>query len=191
MIFVAQWCFHDSQVLVPPLPGDVLLLFADVNGDSPLWLPGLDAGALHLEWQQLGIEQRNQRRVIPATSFPQRELHAVLCRSSEYPLASEQVEDALSELGYPQPWLIMNSQVSRIGGWTHFIQGIGPRPNEELLATLSAIQCYADRPDPLLERREPLSEQECKELEFSLGDTGCIYIFLAENGQARVSWDCY
>lgn len=191
MIFVAQWCFHDSQALVPPLPGDLLLLFADVSGDSSLWLPGLLPGTLHLEWQNLGIDQRNQRRVIPERAFPQRELHAVLCRSFEYPLASDQLEDALGALGHSLPGLITNSQATRIGGSTWFIQGRGPKQNEVLLATLSSIQFTPEAPDPFLDRTEPLSERECQELEFSLGDTGCIYIFLGKDGQVRVSWDCY
>jgi len=73
--FVAQFCFSDSRDLVPPLPGDVLLIFAagqtllSLVDNQPFYVVQWGDG-LFFEWVSLGDFPLAKAAEIPATPWP-------------------------------------------------------------------------------------------------------------------------
>ena len=72
LTFVAQFCFADSRDLVPPLPGDILLIFgagepsslSDIRFDDVNW-----GGGLSFEWAMLDDAPLVESADIPLTPW--------------------------------------------------------------------------------------------------------------------------
>jgi Domain of unknown function (DUF1963) len=90
LTFVAQFCFADSRDLVPPLPGDILLIFArgELLGDPSL-RPDIRfelhwGGGLTFEWATLGTLPLVEVADIPPTLWPVQPCYGALQRLWDY-----------------------------------------------------------------------------------------------------------
>jgi hypothetical protein len=86
LTFVARFCFADSPDLVPPLPGDVLLIFATGKpSPRPDIRFDLDWGTgLTFEWAALGDFPLVEVADIPPTPWPVLPCYGVLQRLWDY-----------------------------------------------------------------------------------------------------------
>lgn len=185
--FLAQWYFGDSKDIVKDLPGDVLLMFVDASDFSSTLDP--KPSNVHFEWQKRGILDLEKKVVRGSEGFPSVEMHAVLCRSVEYPKLDPDDWDALDDYG--NGFFVGQTQASRIGGDTWQIQGGDIRAGERLLATLNSIWPRKDVTHPFPNRENPLTKEEADRYEVMLGDVGCFYLYIDRAGKIRCEFDCY
>lgn len=193
MTFVAQFCFADSRDLVPPLPGDLLLIFIEGKG----WGYGQKAGydwiwgygdhrdsAVTFEWVSLGDFPLVTQEEIPETPWKLTPFYGTIYRTWDYPNADgfaypEVAEHIATELEamkiggvYPSPWI----------------------PQDDLgnyLCTLNSIFCQ-EPSYPFLNVLKPLSAEEWRlsaNEPLQIGDMGLMNIFLAADGSIRWAAD--
>ena len=183
--FVAQFSFVDSQDLMHfELPGDLLLVYFAAP-DSPM-SASLPEG-LYFEWQPAAIARPMRREQVPPPCMRVPELHAQILRTAEYPKSYS----VFAKSGFLEWWLFIKTQATRIGGSTFFPNN-DPRKvglisrDAEFLCSLNSVvpRTFPDMgPYPLVaDRPLNLSREEAEALSFLVGDNGCLYIFLDEEG---------
>ena len=179
-VFIMQWCFADSKDIVSKnLPGDVLLMFAGLEGQDS-FIP--DPENIYFEWQKLGVQDISETVEPGTVKIP--ELHGCLFRFSEFPASAESPDETIQMLAI--------TQASRIGGDTRYIQNTFPKEDEVLLCTMNSIHFEPVIPYPFLNHPEPLEDKEdYDQYHLSIGDFGCLYVFLNKQGTIRSEWDCY
>lgn len=191
-VFVAQFCFADSNDILPSsLPGDVMLVF----GLDDEWHVGWHADSVRIEWYDLDISRPVAPAECPEPQFHVPCLHCVRHRTFDYPDA----EDVFYNEGHDDFWLFARSQATRIGGTTWFIQGDQREGDETLLCTLNSIEVVADAKYPFvnLESARDLPGVKIgtlnliKELSLEFGDAGCVYFVIDPEGEVRWWSDCY
>lgn len=183
--FVGQFSFVDSyDLLAPPLPGDLLLLFA---ASPDAWLDSDSPDGVYMEWQPREIAEPMRAEQAPPPAFRVPELHGHLLRDHEFPKSQRLFQQS----GFLEWWYFIRTQSCRIGGCTYF-PAQDPRacglidPGAEFLCSLSSVlpatfpvlsgyPLVSDAPIDL-----PVSEIE--RYAFLIGDMGCISIFREPNG---------
>jgi len=124
--FVAQLCFADSRVLVPQLPGDILLVFGD--DDALLGEPE----RLLFEWWPIASEALLVE--MPFVDAPFAPFYAVLHRTEDW-------DDAVFE-------------GTKIGGVPNYIQE-EPDVSGTFLGAIGSISVPTDTPHPFVNVAEP------------------------------------
>jgi hypothetical protein len=178
---IAQFNFVDSLDIVGELPGDLLLVFGD-NPDGPI-------EPLHMEWQTIGVKDLVRPSDIPSDCARIAPCFGNRCRMLSYPDAQRTTDskyprchgkDVLSE------YWILQLQATQIGRAPYFIQGRDDSPFGQPLCTISSVQPDLHGPYPFVNRQEPL----CRDNQWStdrgdlmIGDLGCIYIFIDDDGE--------
>jgi len=200
MAFVAQFCFADSRDLVPPLPGDLLLVFIEgkelqLKRPASKWSPNIfydfvwgygdhrDSSVI-FEWVSLGDFPLITLEEIPNLPWRITPLYGTLYRTWDYPSADgfaypEVAEHIATELEamkiggvYPSPWI----------------------PQDDLgnyLCTLNSIFCQ-EPSYPFLNVPKPLSAEEWRlsaNEPLQIGDMGLMNIFLSADGSVRWAAD--
>lgn len=182
MTFLAQFCFAGSRDIIPDLPGDVLLIFAE---DEQFSRPE----ALHFEWQPMGI-----RDLVEAANVPDPDWQFVTCygyrhRTCDY--LSAECAPADSGRAGEHAYILGGT---KIGGAPFFIQPPFERREQpeswpgRLLVQLSSICPGSDHEYPWVNRREPvhatkISGDDC----LDLCDAGFLYVFLKDDG--TLTWE--
>lgn len=168
MTFLGQIRFAESQDLVGPTPGDVLLVFVDQE-----WFEEVT-----FEWQTLGHEDLVTAADVPVP--PSWEF--VTCYGNRYRVR-ESVSDPLrgTKIGGEIPWLQ--------GGLHARSGGAAPNVPGRFLGTLGSIQAAANCPFPWINHEVALSyaHRERPSEMLNLCDMGMIYLFLQDDG--TVLWD--
>jgi hypothetical protein len=186
LALLAQFNFTNSGDIVGKLPGDLLLVFGD-NSEGHI-------EPLHTEWQRLGVKDLIESADMPSDLRPIAPCFGNRCRMMSYPDAVRTTDSK-----YPQchgkdvwsPYWIPQLQATQIGRAPFFIQeGDDSLPGHPL-CTIASVQPDSHQPYPWVNVPEPLfAEGECGD-ELMIGDLGCIYIFIEEDGTLHSSESCY
>ncbi len=182
MTFLAQINLSGSRDLFsPPLPGEVLLVFAEDDTFSR-------EEALHFEWYQLGIPEENliaaNDTAVPAWRFVS--CHGFHHRTVDY------FSDVPEECYYYPRSRAALLDASKIGGLPCLVQSNLEEfesemraSNKQFLAQIRSLYPPTNQYYPWLNQYEPLSECR-KDLTLELSDNGSIYLFIDQEG--RISW---
>jgi Domain of unknown function (DUF1963) len=141
LTFVAQFCFADSRDLVPPLPGDVLLIFA---AGEPSPRPDIRfqlkwGSGLSFEWTALGDFPLVDAADIPLTPWPVLPCHSALHRMWDY-------QGVPPEIAVDVPAVIEGTKIGGLCPWlgeadyVRLDQDAGtPGPPGAYLCTLASV----------------------------------------------------
>jgi hypothetical protein len=194
--FVAQFCFADSRHLVSSkLPGDVLLVFFEE------WNSWTGENVV-LEWSDLAIDNPLEAIDVPAQELPVPNYTGVIYATDEYPDGRERVYEALE--GRNAVWMVADTQSTKIGRSTYFVQNDPRRPGEELLCTLSSVspaptgldKTRASARWPLLDLERYATPTEPPDIDYwstemmVFADEGAQYFLIDREGRVRVTGDC-
>jgi Domain of unknown function (DUF1963) len=186
MDFVGQFCFCDSMDMLPELPAQVLLIFADgVLGDE--WTDEEDG--LHFEWVQIGERNLVSLNQIPEQRWKILPCYGVRHRSVDYVGVTDELDD------YKQPWCIDIFEGTKIGGTPRFIQG-EEDVGGQFLCALGSIQPEPEKPFPFVKVGEPFDywapkNKDERDRFLMWGDVGSLYLFLQSDGSIRWTIQCY
>ena len=189
LAFLGQFNFTDSRDIIGETPGDVLLVFGDdVDFHNE---------PKHFEWQPLGLSDLamldqlspNARKIAPC--FGNR------CRTANYPEAVPKFKGRyplLDGLEVWSPYWIPMYQATQIGRAPYFI----PEEDDSLpgspLCTISSVQPDQHARYPWVNVSEPLNPPDKWMFggdELMIGDAGCIYIFMDDDGTVHACESCY
>lgn len=188
MALIAQFNFTNSADIVGNLPGDLLLIFGD-DSDGPI-------EPLHFEWQNIGLS--NLVSELPSDQMSISPCFGNRCRTVSFPDAAP----LGSGHGYPKcngkdvwsSYWIPQYQATQIGRAPFFIQdGDGDTPGLPL-CTIASVQPDAHKPFPWVNHPEPLCppEQWPKRGDnLMIGDLGCIFVFIDDDGRIHAGESCY
>lgn len=189
LALIAQFNFTNSTDIVGTLPGDLLLVFGD-DSNGPI-------EPLHLEWQDFGIQDLVLPADMPSDCMTITPCFGNRCRMESFPDAVR-----TTDTKYPQchgkdvwsPYWIPQLQATQIGRAPFFIQeGDDERPSQPL-CTIASVQPDPHEPYPWVNVPEPLCPEGKWRRggdELMIGDLGCIYIFIEEDGTLHAGESCY
>jgi hypothetical protein len=190
MNFVAQFCFADSHDLVPSLPGDILLVFAEgkrwswgeVGGWHFKWgdNDGTDS-AVAFEWVTMGDFPLVSQQEIPATEWPILPCYGAIHRTWDYPDADS--------FAYPHivKYIPMITEATKIGGFPAWIQGEEEIAGE-FLCSLGSVFPEITKQYPFINWPEPIEYDTWRNSHpLMLGDVGMMYFFINSYGDIRWS----
>ena len=188
MALIAQFNFTKSTDIVGDLPGDVLLVFGD-DERGPI-------EPLHFEWQNAGLE--NLVSDLPEDQMMITPCFGNRCRTVSYPDARPTETDER----YPKcngvdvwsPYWIPQYQATQIGRAPYFIQHGDDEMPGTPLCTIASVQPDAHKPYPWVNHPEPLcpeGEWPRNDGNLMIGDLGCIFVFMDDNGNIHAGESCY
>jgi hypothetical protein len=192
LTFVAQFCFADSRDIVPAIPGDILLFFAegkewryrDEVGYDFSWGDGDERdSAPHFEWVYLDDAlPLITREDAPQSKWRINPCYAAIHRTWDYPTADGFAYPAVYE-HVPEVF-----EATKIGGIRPWRDEVGPDelPGGEFLCSLSSIFPATDKAYPFLNVTEPISYDGSRASNMlMIGDVGLINFFINSNGDLR------
>ncbi|MHB9105922.1 MAG: DUF1963 domain-containing protein [Armatimonadota bacterium] len=184
MTFVAQFNFADSRDLTGPLPGDILVFFADEEaGASDGYI---EEGGAYFAWFSLD-HQCTLIDHMPETGWHIDPCYAVLYRTVDYPEVESDIFEA-----YSQPYLIPCLEATKIGGAPRWVQYDEDLPGRFLCA-LCSVQPSFQQPYPYVNVPAPIMDFSklygTKDL--MIGDMGSYYLCIDDFGQVHVTGQCY
>jgi uncharacterized protein DUF1963 len=194
MAFVAQFCFADSRDIVPPLPGDLLLVFAQVEewqrGKYDIaW--GTD-DTLAFEWASFGDAPLVTMDEVPRTDWHLLSTYGAIYRTWDYPSVDQFAYGEIAE-DIPGVW-----EATKIGGvdpWTDDenldrLHISGESAPGTYICTLGSVMPQIHKPYPLLNHPEPIDYLEWRrEGALMIGDVGLVNFYL--DGSGKVYWRGY
>lgn len=187
--FIAQFDFSDSEDIVGKTPADILLIFAK-NDDG--WFE-----QYYFEWISIQADQESLVSEVPQSKFPFKPCYGYRCRVNNYPFAEEKE----SEGGYPQclgkdvwsSYFLTQYQATQIG-MAPFEPQAGIPEDWTPLCTVASVQPDMHSKFPWVNREHPLynkGEWNFQHQYLMIGDLGCIFICVDDNGQLKVHEECY
>lgn len=184
LAFLAQVNFTKSKDITGELPGDVLLIFGSDE-------PGL-CEPHHAEWQKLGIKNLTCE---PAVKTRVRAYHGYRCRTTNYPEAKAKYTGNYPKAYGKNVWYSYHAvhyQATSIGTAPFFIQNEAEMSGRCLCA-ISSITYGYKTPWPFVGHPEQIDvNQQAEPGEgLCMGDVGCIYVFIEEDGKLSLTWSCY
>lgn len=201
MNFVAQICFADSRDIVPPLRGDILLMFAagewTFNGKTYYDLRWYDG--LAFEWGALGDFALMTPNELPKTPWPVMPCYGAIHRTWDYLNVDG---SAYRELALDIPSITEATKIGGIGPWIHerdycWFGRDGDVPGT-YFCTLSSVspKVFGPLPAPedyglagLEEPRSGATRLEERETSCSralmIADVGLLNFFLDSSGNVR------
>jgi hypothetical protein len=192
MIFLAQFCFADSQDLTGKLPADVLLVFTPCIDDRP--------EPLTFEWYDLGLTNLIAVAELPEHSQAFAPFFGHVFRTTSYPAAKRKAgirEDTYLKCRGLDVWsdhFLFQYQATQIGQGPFYIQA-DPRLPGRPLCVINSVCPEFYKPFPWINRREPLyapGEWRGWDDQWLLfGDAGCLYISYDDDGRLYSVMDCY
>ncbi len=188
--FLCQFNFADSADVAPQLPGDLLLVFGNPDGET-----GFIA-----EWVRTQLTPKLATAAdMPAGPIAS-EFFGIRWRSASYPDA-EMVDDALwSGIGLQDadgiyaPYYACTPVAMQIGAAPFEAQPfqiVGP--GERFLCTLPPVVPTTSKPFPFVNHAGPLDAAAAKQLTLRLGPVGGseldhqLYVVLGPGGECRVA----
>jgi hypothetical protein len=189
LALVAQFNFTNSTDIVGDLPGDLLLVFGDNSGGM--------IQPLHMEWQSLGIQDLARPVDMPGDCMTIAPCFGNRCRMNSYPDAVRITDSKYPQCQGKDVWshyCIPQLQATQIGRAPYFIQAGDDSLPGQPLCTIASVQPDKHQPYPWVNVPEPLcrkGERRFDGGELMIGDLGCIYIFIEEDGTLHSSESCY
>lgn len=189
LALIAQFNFVDSIDIVGDLPGDLLLAFGDVSGGI--------IESMHMEWQRIGVKHLIEPSQIPIECMAIEPCFGNRCRVKSYPDAVQKTNSKYPRYRGKEVWSsywIPQLQATQIGRAPFYIQpGDDSLPGKPL-CTIASVQPDPHEPYPWVNVPEPL----CAEGEWPgtannlmIGDLGCIYISIDDEGKLYSGESCY
>jgi uncharacterized protein DUF1963 len=191
MTFLAQFCFADSKDIVPPLPGDLLLVFAQVEewqrGKYDIaW--GTD-DTLAFEWASFSDAPLVTMDEVPRTDWNLLSTYGAIYRTWDYPSVDQFAYEEIAK-DIPGVW-----EATKIGGvdlWTDDenldrLHISGESAPGAYICTLGSVMPQIYKPYPLLNHPEPIDYFEWeREGALMIGDVGLVNFYL--DGSGKVYW---
>lgn len=168
--FVGQLDLSESQAILPPVPSDVLLVFASEDDGDP--------DTFWFEWAG------NVTDLIPAEEVPPPgwefpKCYGVRCRTEDYPVEYDSVfEEAYDTDGL----FVVRTYGTKIGGLPCWIQG-EEKLAGEFVGQMGPVSPKAKVVYPWLNVPEPITEQTRWESQLMWGDLGGLYLFVSADGK--------
>ncbi|WP_233200308.1 DUF1963 domain-containing protein [Blastopirellula marina] len=189
MALIAQFNFSNSRDIVGDLPGDLLLIFGD-DADGPI-------EPLHFEWQPLGLS--NLVSELPGDQMPISPCFGHRCRTVSYPNATYRDDSPGKD---PQcqgtdvwsSYWLLQYQATQIGRAPFFIQDGDEDMPGVPLCTIASVQPDPHKTFPWVNHPEPLcpeDEWRSGDGELMIGDLGCIFVFIDDDGRLHADESCY
>lgn len=167
MTFLAQFRFKESEDILPNLPGDVLLIFAECE----TFYRGGEFNFFHYEWYPLGLTKLVAAADLPNPAWEFITCYGVRHRTVDY-VDKDQVATKVVESLFPDcvrlketPWPVSNFvrlDALKIGGLPYFYcndqQYVQVLLNEipgRFLCSIPTIGALSREPDPYVNRPEP------------------------------------
>jgi hypothetical protein len=184
MTFLAQFCFLGSRDIVPDLPGDVMLVFAEDQCFS-------SSDSFHIEWYPAGLTDLIAVEEVPQPSWDFVRCYGYRHRTADYP-------ELLDKLAQDDTYINMAiTPAMKIGGLPRFVQNefeSWEHPEQwpgRFLCQLFAI-CPSFRLSwPWINREQSVDSHDLADnQELSLVDGGVIAFFLDEVGEVHCSFQC-
>lgn len=189
LALIAQFNFTNSFDIVGNLPGDLLLVFGD-NSEG-------EFDPLHMEWQRLGVSDLIGPGEVPSDCLYIAPCFGNRCRMMSFPDA-----ECLADSRYPQcggkdvssDYFIPQLYATQIGRAPFFIHEVDDSHPGDPLCTIASVCPDMHRPYPWVNVPEPICPEGAwldREGELMIGDTGCIYIFIAKDGTLHTIESCF
>jgi hypothetical protein len=189
LALIAQFNFTNSVDVVGTLPGDLLLVFGD-DSDGPI-------EPLHMEWQRLGIQDLVRPADLPSDCMAIAACFGNRCRMVSYPEAVRTTDTKYPECHGKDVWSsywIPQLQATQIGRAPYFIQDGDDSLPGQPLCVVASVQPDMHQPYPWVNSPEPLCPEgvwQYDREELMVGDLGCIYIFIEDDGTLHSRESCY
>jgi hypothetical protein len=202
LALIAQFHFTNSRDIVGETPGDLLLVFGD---DSDGFI-----SSFHFEWQDLGIRNLITPAELPRDSMQIAPCFGNRCRMQSFPEAQLRTPWEKPQCHGKEVWtyrLIPQFQATQIGRAPYIIQSNGRSPydedessdvvmpsNVQHLCTIASVQPDAHQPYPWVnvpEPRNPEGKWNYGDNNLMIGDVGCIYITIDEEGRLHIGEESY
>jgi hypothetical protein len=183
LTFVAQFNFLDSLDLTGPLPGALLLVFADgVRADEGDWYD--DPPFLQFHWMQISAMPLIAARAVPEPAWRFKPCYGSIYRIYDWKIPEDAAERGIEV----EPGVIDVLSGTKIGGVPDWIQD---RWYDEgrFLCQLGSIWVWPHEPYPFLNVPEPY--QHSVDDTMMWGDVGALYIF--HSPEKGIYWgiDCH
>lgn len=167
--FIGQICFADSMDICGKLPGDILLVFGDVEDAL-----SDEENALAFFWQNLGLTDLIAPGDVPDATRQLTPCYGSIHRTLDY-------DGSLDEDGFVKvsrdDYRLAVIEGTKIGGLPHWVQ-YSEDLNGRYVATIGSIQPTSERPFPWLNVSEPIMSFADAHDENMLmwGDMGSLYL---------------
>ncbi len=189
MTFVGQFCFADSTDLTGPLPGDILLIFADSLDEYGFnWAEEIENAGMLFEWVSIGDFPLITAEEIPFSPWFIAPCYGTLYRTFDYLDCDEYFEEY--NQGYELPIL----EATKIGGVPYWVQEEEEMPGRFLCASATLApqgDCHKNpqfNAFPFLNRAGARNYEEARHsAELGWGDMGVLNLFVDKKGQ--VHWN--
>lgn len=197
MTFVAQFCFADSHDIVPTVPGDIVLIFAEgkewryrdeVDYDFA-WGDGDERdSAIHFEWVKmddaLPLVTRDE---MPQTLWRIAPCYAAIHRTWDYPTADG---FAYPEVDQHIPTVLEATKIGGVSPWLDELEESDSLPGGNFLCSLSSIFPDIYEPYPFINVPEPIPYDEWQASHMlMIGDVGLMNFFI--NGYGDLRWTAH
>jgi len=173
LTFVGQLCFSDSQDILPPLPGDILLVFADYDqfGDEEAFLT--------FYWRKQTNEEPINADDLPWSGWKIAPPYGYRHRTVDY------VEDLPGASKIRRPYLLARIEGTKIGGMPRWIQ-YDPELPGQFLGSIGSVHPTWGKPYPFVNHPEPI-DLSYAEKSLMWGDAGSLYLSMTPDGV--IHWD--
>ena len=191
LTFVGQFNFSDSKDIVGELPSDLLLIFSD-NSDGPF-------DPIHFEWQPLGLTELIHRPQLPRLLYDLPPCYGHVFRTANFPAVKRRVPSDIEQapmcrgLEVWSSYFVPNYQATQIGGAPYFIQKDDDCLPGRIVCTISSPMPDQHSAYPWLNHPEPLQPEGKWSFDHKylmIGDAGCIYISIGDDGQLHYGESC-
>ena len=166
LVFVGQLNFIDIPAADPPLPADILLVFADL--DDPL-----DVHNLRFEWGGMDLTgplaHQAPGHALDAVFGVMHKTWDVVALDE---ISVEQIEK------YRRYWLLLELEGTKIAGCPSWIQGDeSPDDDSLFIGSLGSISRAPNQRWPWVNTERPVGEWDGEKRLLMWGDMGCLYLF--------------
>ena len=181
--FVAQFNFSESADIVGEQPGDLLLIFA--KNDEGCF------DEFHFEWRRITDDDSDLVLSLPEFPYPIAPCYGHRCRVMNYPYAtpknSEGDEPKCKGKDVLNDYWVQQYQATQVGE-----APFEPHPDDFnlQLCTIASVQPDPHKRFPWVNVEDPLC-LEGKEDYLMIGDLGCIFVWIDENGELKAGVQCY
>lgn len=202
LALIAQFNFTNSRDIVGETPGDLLLVFGD-NSQGFI-------DSYHFEWHDIGIQNLITTAELPRDCMKIAPCFGNRCRMQSFPEAQLRTPWEKPQCDGKEVWSyrwIPQFQATQIGRAPYIIQAGGRSPYEEEellefevsqrrehLCTIASVQPDAHQPYPWVNVPEPLNPEgqwNYGDNNLMIGDLGCIYITIDDDGRLHAGESSY
>jgi hypothetical protein len=190
-VFLAQFCFADSHDIVGDLPGKVLLVFGLLPPEGYQYCE-----EVLFEWYPLELKELIRPSDVPSQPWKFEPCFGYRYRGKSFP-RGKRIGDVNE---YPRcngfkvcsRRLLLQYEATQIGRAPFFIQQEAQNLPGRPLCTIGCPQPAADVPYPFVNDPTPIPLMSYPHDKWlMMGDTGCLYISIDDDGALHWCEECY